>query len=115
MLIKLENGNTYYINKLDDFEEIVEPAIYEAIEEFVDQEYDKEDAEKDNSIENLEDENYRLEDKNDELRSMMETTDDKVKELIDYIGNEVGEMKGKEVLNHILEGLEHIRYEVLID
>lgn len=68
MIIKLKNGDTHYINKLDDFKEVIEPEIYEAIEELV----EKHDGsvEIDNLTEKLSDAEETINQMNDRLDSL---------------------------------------------
>lgn len=107
MLIKLKNGNTHYISKLDDFEEVVEPAIYKAIEEFIGSEIASDN--KDSEIEDLEEELSSTEDSRDYYCSLVENTNEEIKELINYVKKEDNTLNKEGVLDKI----EDIYYRVL--
>jgi predicted phage tail protein len=133
MVIKLANGEVQYITKTEDFKEVVEIAIYEALEEFVESELDKavdevneekdsyadeldervnqlegESEEKDNIID-------KLEDSNEENISMLKITDQEVKDLLDYVQYSSKNIEPEELLEYLADRLKYIRYEVLSD
>lgn len=117
MIIKLENGDIHYINKLDDFKEVVEPAIYEAIEEFVNNS---------NEIiqENLEDEKYdeigelendlsESEDIKDEYYSILNTVSDKIRDLTSYLEENINSEESNVIIEKLSKELDYLNYDLL--
>lgn len=83
MVIKLKNGEIHYINKLDDFKEVVNLEIFDAIEEFINDNFinNQEDEEKDNCISELEDDLAESESIRDEYYSILNTASNKIRDI----------------------------------
>ena len=51
MVVKLDNGEVYNITRLEDFREVLEPELYNAVENYISNNYDKRIAELKQTIE----------------------------------------------------------------
>lgn len=104
MIIKLTNGNTHYINKLDDFKEVVETEVYEAIEEIYNNGNEPNLREQ---YESLQQEFESYEASNDSYYSCLNDTLNAIDELEEYITDSKRIHKDK-----ILKTLSNIRENI---
>jgi hypothetical protein len=129
MVIKLKNGEVHYINKLDDFKEVVEPELYNAVEEFVENSISEHDGsiEIDNltiELANTEDIINQMDDQLDSLYGDLESAEedrDKYHDSLDSVYKDLEDVVDmvldRKVANvDIIDKLQSIRnkiYEIL--
>jgi hypothetical protein len=115
MIIKLKNGDTHYINKLDDFKEVVEPEIYDAIQEFINYNFinNQEDEEKDNCISELEDDLAESEAIRDEYYSILNTASNKIRDLTFYLERNNDSTETSIIIEDISKDLDYLNYDLL--
>jgi len=72
MIVRLENGNTEIVNGMNDLRDMVDPAIYEAMQKILRNEID--DAVNDIEEDNYEDATEELQEDNEKLKLELEKT-----------------------------------------
>lgn len=107
MIVKLQNGNTYFIDRMEDFRDLIDPALYEAIQDIVEDEIsermDELDKEYYDDIEEINKHSKELDNRENEIVNREDELQRAIKESSEQIKDMIKINKMKDTLKQLRE------------